>query len=61
MGLADTLDKVYPRAMWPSTQKLARLGAWGIPVVGVLFYAVQPFDWIQTTVGLKKEEQGHGH
>lgn len=38
--------EIPPRAYWPSVQKLQRLAPWGAVIVGVGFFAVQPWDWM---------------
>ncbi|KAF8062807.1 hypothetical protein HT031_004137 [Scenedesmus sp. PABB004] len=55
MALAGLVDKIYPRARWPTGAQIRGYGAWG-PAVGLtLMYVIQPFDWIKATFGLNKE------
>lgn len=57
MGLLSLVDKFYPRAQWPTPAKVRGLGAWGGVVVAAGFFIIQPFDWLDETLGMKKQEQ----
>ncbi|KXZ49585.1 hypothetical protein GPECTOR_20g441 [Gonium pectorale] len=57
LGVWTVFQGYLPPARWPSINHITRVGAWGgVVVVGGL-YMVQPWDWLQVQVGLKKEEE----
>jgi hypothetical protein len=56
MPLLKLVDKVYPRAQWPTRQAVIGYSAWGGVVAAAALYVVQPWDWIQENLGLKKAE-----
>ncbi|KAI8476805.1 MAG: hypothetical protein J3K34DRAFT_463785 [Monoraphidium minutum] len=58
MGLMSAITKVYPKAMWPSKQKVMGLSAWGGVVGAVLLYTVQPWDYAKSLM-TKEEEASH--
>eukprot|EP00201_Polytomella_parva_P022980 CAMPEP_0175045736 /NCGR_PEP_ID=MMETSP0052_2-20121109/4610_2 /TAXON_ID=51329 ORGANISM="Polytomella parva, Strain SAG 63-3" /NCGR_SAMPLE_ID=MMETSP0052_2 /ASSEMBLY_ACC=CAM_ASM_000194 /LENGTH=60 /DNA_ID=CAMNT_0016309343 /DNA_START=93 /DNA_END=275 /DNA_ORIENTATION=- len=57
IGLMTVVNGYVPPARWPSTRKVARLGAWGGVAVAGLLFMVQPWDWLAVQVGLKKAEE----
>lgn len=57
MGLVSSITKAYPKAMWPSRQQVFGYAAWGGVVGAVALYAVQPWDYLSSVLGTKKEDQ----
>ncbi|GIL68478.1 hypothetical protein Vafri_21748, partial [Volvox africanus] len=57
IGLWTVFNGYMPPARWPSVQQIVRVGAWGGVAAAGGLYLVQPWDWIQTNLGLKKEEK----
>jgi hypothetical protein len=53
---ATPLKQLYPPAMRPSSQQILGYGAWGGVVGAVLFYAIQPFDWIKSNLGQEEKK-----
>lgn len=50
--MLNLVQKVYPRAMWPTPQQVVGLGMWGGVVVAGALYMVQPFDYAKKVLGL---------
>lgn len=57
MGLLDMVDKFYPRAQWPTPAALRGKAAWGGVLAAAAIYVIQPFDWAEEVLGMKKQEQ----